>query len=59
MELELDLNEIKRLDGYQRLTRFRRRNLKIGVIDNYEICPIVFNLYERLKNEFILYSFIR
>ncbi|MFO8234974.1 MAG: YkgJ family cysteine cluster protein [Bacteroidales bacterium] len=22
-----------------------------GVIDNYEICPIVFNLYERLKME--------
>lgn len=23
----------------------------LGVIENYEICPIVFNLYERLKSE--------
>jgi len=30
-------------------TRFTSRTL--GVIDNYEICPIVFNLYERLKEE--------
>ncbi len=42
MTIETNLNEIKRNDFVSRL---------INVINNISICPIVFNVYESLKEE--------
>ena len=37
---------------YPYLLKKNFRNRLLGVIDNYEICPIVFNVYEELKQNF-------
>lgn len=47
MKVETDLKKIKEAAENKEDFVFRL----IGVVGNYDVCPIVFNVYEQLKAE--------
>ncbi len=50
-ECIIEKNKPKMCVDYPYLLKEGFRSRLLGVIDNYEICPIVFNVYEALKQQ--------